>query len=143
MSYVWQRERPRRRSWSYSAPEWIIRPPRPDPQQLSLFAPPDPRLSPLERARLRLRELLQVSGLTISEFATWVVGCHERTVTRYLDDGPIPEDRRNWIARLEAVELQGDVVVIRVRRGTIGPRWAALRARRRAARLASQSEASP
>lgn len=63
-----------------------------------------------------LLELLAQTDIAHADFAHWVLGCNERTLFRYLHGGRIPEQRRNWIARLERIELhQGGSLTITLR----------------------------
>ena len=78
-----------------------------------LVAPP--ATSHQERARANLREIFTRTGWSQHAFAGAVLGCHERTLQRYLAGGRIPEDRAVWLNRLEAATLHGDRVLIIVR----------------------------
>lgn len=93
------------------------RPPRRiDPDQLELdyeFVSPAPR-SHQERARAHLLEILARTRWSQHRVAA-ALGCHERTVQRYLAGGRIPEDRAVWLNRLEAVTQHGDRVLIILR----------------------------
>lgn len=70
-----------------------------------------------------LHQLLRASGLSLEDFAAWVVGCSSRSLHRWLRGGPIPHNRRSWLRRIESATLEGDRLLIVVRRGAIGNRW--------------------
>lgn len=83
---------------------------------------------PVERTAPALLEQLRAtiarSRLTMLEFANWVMGCSDVTLYRYLRGSKIPEDRRNWLTRLESACLHGDRVVIVVHAvGLTRRRW--------------------
>lgn len=105
---------------------------RPDPaqwDQLELgYEAPRPRR---ELVLEQLRRHLDDSLLSIQDFASWVLGRAPCTLDRYLRGGPVPEDQANWILRLQRVELEGELVILTLERGPIGPRWEGLRERRR------------
>lgn len=97
------------------------RPPiNPDQLELShqLILPDRPQPALLEQ----LRAIIVRSELTMMEFASWVMGCSDVTLYRYLRGSKIPEDRRNWLRRLESVNLDGDRVVTVVQRGAASRR---------------------
>ena len=88
-----------------------------DPDQLELaweLVIPDGR-GHQARARDNLREIFARTGWSQHRFAGAVLGCHERTLQRYLAGGRIPEDRAVWLNRLEAAAEHGDRVLIIVR----------------------------
>ena len=126
MAWNWKLERPRRRAWSYSSSEGFQRPRRPDPDQLDLLdvlKPPGQSFA--ERARANLRAVLRRSHLPQRAFATYVLGCADYSLTRYLRGERIPHHRAVFLSRLERVELEGDVITITVRAGGVRllPRW--------------------
>lgn len=95
------------------------RPPRhvTDPDQLELaweLASPAPA-SHQERARANLRDVFDRTRWSQHRFAA-AIGCHERTLQRYLAGGRIPEDRAVFLVRLEAVVEHGDRVLTIARR---------------------------
>lgn len=88
-----------------------------DPDQLELAwdlvnAPPP---SHQERARRNLRDVFERTRWSQHRFAA-AIGCHERTLQRYLAGGRIPEDRAVFLVRLEAVVEHGDRVLTIARR---------------------------
>jgi len=93
-----------------------------DPDQIELahelVVPPRPAPNLVER----LRAVIARSRLTLYQFANWVMGCSDVTLYRYLRGRKIPEDRRNWLTRLESATVHGDRVVIIVRCGDVSPR---------------------
>lgn len=91
-----------------------------DPAQLE-FRLRDPRRLP--SIATQLRALVRASGLSLEDFAAWVVGCSARSLHRWLRGGRVPHDRRCWLLRIESATFQGDQVVIVVRRGARGTRW--------------------
>lgn len=78
-------------------------------------APPAASPSP----RDNLRRVLELSQLPQREFATWVLGCADFTLTRYLRGERIPENRANFLRRLESVTVHGDVLLITLRVGHV------------------------
>lgn len=97
----------------------VYRPPRhvADPDQLELaweLVAPAPA-SHQERARANLREIFARTRWSQHRFAA-AIGCHERTLQRYLAGGRIPEDRALFLVRLEAVVEHGDRVLTIARR---------------------------
>lgn len=75
--------------------------------------------------REQLRAILERSELPQREFASWVLGASDVTLSRYLAGARIPECRRNFIRRLERVLVRGDLVIITLRVGAVRkvPRW--------------------
>jgi hypothetical protein len=71
----------------------------------------------------QLLAVMREAGLTQREAAEWVLGRDERTVQRYLSGARIPFSQRQWLRRLESVEVSGELVHITVRRGPISRRW--------------------
>lgn len=88
-----------------------------DPDQLELadqLVAPAPA-SHQERARANLRDVFDRTRWSQHRFAA-AIGCHERTLQRYLAGGRIPEDRAVFLTRLEAVVEHGDRVLTIARR---------------------------
>lgn len=56
--------------------------------------------------------MLARSELPQREFAQWVLGCADYTLTRYLRGERIPEGRRVFLSRLESVRIHGEHLVI-------------------------------
>lgn len=75
------------------------------------------------RLRLRLRSLIDSSGLPIVVFGEWVLGRTPRTLQRWLAGEKIPHSASVWLERLELVELRGGTLVIELRWQEKRPRW--------------------
>lgn len=73
--------------------------------------------------RAKLAQIIHESRLPVVVFSQWVLGRSDRTAQRYLAGGPIPDDAANWIQRIEAVQLVGDELTIRLRWRRENPRW--------------------
>lgn len=83
-----------------------------------------------------VRAVIEESGLTIGEFAEWVMNRSRKTVHNWLRGDRMPLAAKQFLQRLESVEREGDTLVIRVRRGAIGPRSIYPKKRRTGARKA-------
>lgn len=104
-------------------------PPRPplDPHQLELLDPV--RELPARRSQIpTLRRWLNQTGLSIRDFAHYVLGRDDRTLQRYLAGGRIPESQWVWLDRLEWVEVRGPLVLVAIRAGKVRD-WRAWRLR--------------
>ena len=97
-----------------------------DLDQLELLELLEPVAKPFRLAALeRLRRVLERSQLPQREFAQWVLGCADYTLTRYLRGERIPEARAAFLARLESVVSRGELTIIVVRSGELRrlPAW--------------------
>lgn len=118
------RERPPRASVHY------------DRDQLELdFIPRTIARPPYRSPAAHLRAVLERSRLSQLDFARWVLGCADFTLTRWLRGDRLSQARRAYVERLESVTLHGEriLIVVNVGPGVQPiPRWRLAQQRRRA-----------